>query len=86
MVPCCPASPAAAASAYWRLVLAPPISRPQHGPSLTWVAHLQWDMMQLKKDPRFKEKFPEHAANEEAEAEAERSLTVRLRSSEQEQQ
>lgn len=53
---------------------------------LAWAAVLQWDMMQLKKDPRFKEKFPEHAANEEAEAEAERSLTVRLRSSEQEQQ
>ncbi|KAL4447503.1 hypothetical protein ABPG75_004722 [Micractinium tetrahymenae] len=51
---------------------------------LVWAAVLQWDMMRLKKDPRFKEKFPEHAAKEE-EDEPERSLAVRLRSGEQEQ-
>lgn len=45
---------------------------------------LQWDMMRLKNDPRFKDKFPEHAA-EQDEEQAERSVTVRLRSGEQEQ-
>jgi len=37
-------------------------------------------MMQLKKDPRFKEKFPEQAAAEEEEPAS--TLTVRLSSGE----
>lgn len=44
---------------------------------------LQWDMYRLRRDPRFKEKFPEHALEEEAAADAPAStLTVRLRSGE----
>ena len=40
-------------------------------------------MYRLKRDPRFQEKFPEHAVEEEAQQES--TLTVRLKSGEQEQ-
>lgn len=36
---------------------------------------LQWDFMRLKKDPRFREKFPEHSEGEDGE----RQVTVRLK-------
>lgn len=74
---------AAAAACHCRLWVFQPAPTDQlRSPSFS-LCNPQWDMMQLKKDPRFKEKFPEHAAKEEEE---ERSLTVRLRSGEQEQQ
>ena len=43
-------------------------------------------MYRLKRDPRFKEKFPEHAVEEEEQQqqrEGESTLTVRLKSGEQ---
>lgn len=57
-----------------------PLSPPSPSPA-------QWDMYRLKRDPRFKEKFPEHAVEEEEQQqqqrESESTLTVRLKSGEQ---
>ncbi|KAI3429277.1 hypothetical protein D9Q98_005373 [Chlorella vulgaris] len=45
---------------------------------LAWGGFLQWDMRRLRKDPRFKEKFPEVAVEEGGEDE--RRLSVRVKS------
>ena len=50
---------------------------------------VQWDMYRLKKDPRFKEKFPDLATEEEQEQEEDRpapSVTVRLNRGQQQQE
>lgn len=40
-------------------------------------------MYRLKRDPRFKEVFPDHAAEDEQQEQQESTLTVRLKSGEQ---
>lgn len=84
-----PGVPAAAATACRRLLTSPPLLcgrlcvRQLDPPCLPTPCLPQWDMYRLKRDPRFQEKFPEHAVEEEAQQES--TLTVRLKSGEQEQ-
>ena len=74
------AQPAGAPSSGWEKAGRHPAAHPHYLHSCPLP--VQWDMYRLKRDPRFKEKFPEHAADD---AEAP-SLTVRLKGGDEPEQ